>query len=111
MSDDLNLGKCCVCEREGPSVRNVMMLDRRSPVEGPGCWGCFQCGLPTAGAVAALCDECLARKLTPKFACVGPPENNQRVPIDSLEPFEHDMSKHFRDLPPWDVCDEEDSEL
>jgi hypothetical protein len=106
-ADDSNLGKCCICEREGPSVRNVVMLDRRSPVEGTGCWGCFVCGLPMAGAIAVLCDDCVAKEL--KLACIGPPENNERVPFRTLtEPFEHDMSKHLENDR---YCEEEDSEI
>ncbi len=93
------LGKCCNCECGGKSVRNIMMLDRRSPEPGDGCWGCFQCGLPMQGAVAVLCDACLifiqAAHVQPKYACLGAPEKNRRIPVEQLtEVFEHDMSKH-----------------
>src|SRR5579884_3074740 len=36
---DTDLGKCCVCETEGPTVCNVLMLPFRSPKPGIGCWG------------------------------------------------------------------------
>jgi len=89
------LGRCCHCEREGPSVRNILMLDVRSPEPGIGCWACLQCGLPPEGALAVLCDECLERGLKPKLACLGALPANRRIPIEQLTlPFEHDMSKH-----------------
>ena len=99
MSPDLKMGMCCICLMEHPTVRNVIMLDKRAIREGTGCWGCFQCGLPMAGAIAVLCDDCLAEyqedRVKIALACVGAPKDNQRVPLSTLtEPFEHDMSKH-----------------
>jgi len=92
--DTPDLGTCCGCGGS-INVRNIIMLDKRATVEGFG-WGCFQCGLPMAGAVAVLCDACLGI-LEPKFACVGYPSENKRVPVEELtEAFEHDMSKHPR---------------
>lgn len=78
------------------------MLDLRIPVQHrslPGGWGCFQCGLPLEGAIAVLCDGCLEKQgdnSTPiRFACIGYPAQNQRIPIAELtEAFEHDMNKH-----------------
>lgn len=95
---DLNLGMCCICLEAHPTVRNVIMLDVRGPEPGAG-WGCFQCGLPMAGAIAVLCDNCLVEHSENgrpiSLACAGHPSRNQRVPLASLtEPFEHDMSKH-----------------
>jgi hypothetical protein len=94
--DNLKLGRCCACEGEDETVRNIIMLDRRSPEPGIGCWGCLQCGLPTAGAVAVVCDHCLETKAEILFACLGAPADNRRIPIGELppEPFDHDMSKH-----------------
>jgi len=90
-----SLGRCCHCEREGPTVRNIVMLPLRSPEPGSGRWGCLECGLPIEGALAVVCDECLERGLKPKLACLGPPAANRRIPIEQLtERFEHDMSKH-----------------
>jgi hypothetical protein len=94
-----DLGSCCCCGKTGPSVRNVMMLKVKAPVAGRG-WGCFVCGLPSDGAVAVLCDECLGDKPEGsqpdiKFACIGYPQENQRVPLDQLtEPFDHIISRH-----------------
>lgn len=96
-AEEPSLGRCCHCEREGPGVRvrSFVLLGVRSPKPGDGCWGCLQCGLPMAGAIAVLCDECLEHGLPAKLACLGPPGANRRVPIEQLtELFEHDMSKH-----------------
>jgi hypothetical protein len=92
-----DLGGCCVCGKHGPSVRNIVMLDKRHPAPIPksGCWGCFQCGLPSEGAVAVVCDRCLDAKRKLREACIGPPGDNVRIAIELLTvPFEHDISKH-----------------
>lgn len=89
--DELNLGACCACGQIKPDVRNVMMLDYRAPVPGTG-WGCIVCGLPTDGAVAVLCDECLLTHAEIKFVYSG---KNNRVSISNLkDEFHHDRSKH-----------------
>jgi len=76
-------------------VRNLVQIDRRSPAPGVGCWGCVVCGLPAAGALAVLCDECLERRRPALYACVGAPCENHRVPRAELtERFEHDLAKH-----------------
>src|SRR5947209_3057090 len=94
-----NFGMCCMCLMEHPTVRNLIVLDVRAPKPGNGCWGCLRCGLPSEGAVAVLCDNCMEEHRTFGRAiglvCSGPPGENQRVPRSSLtEPFMHDMSKH-----------------
>ena len=94
-----NLGKCCGCEAEGPSVRNVVMLGRRSPEPGNGCWGCLQCGLPQAGAVAVFCDDCLEQSRPTLTFCLGYPSENRRAPVDLLtEDFQHDMRHHADEI-------------
>ena len=86
---EIDLGPCCVCETT-QGVRNLLMLEKRSPVAGQG-WGCFTCGLASDGATAVLCDECLRKPL--KFACRG--HGKGRIPIDLLEGYHlHDLSKH-----------------
>lgn len=92
------LGPCCVCERVGPSVRNVLMLSKRSPIPGRG-WGCFACGLPEDGASAVLCDACMPTDGEPmpelRFACRGYPDTDGRVPYAELEgEFHHDRRFH-----------------
>lgn len=90
------LGSCCNCGREDNTVRNIVMLDMKSPEPGIGCWGCVICNLPQAGATAVLCDACLASSNAhPQRIVLGSPANNRRMPISNLtEPFEHDMTKH-----------------
>lgn len=94
-----DLGSCCVCGKTGPTVRNVLMLKFKAPQPGKG-WGCFVCGLKNDGAVAVVCDECLGdpdagSKVDIKFACVGYPQDNQRISLDQLaEPFDHNMARH-----------------
>ena len=98
-----SLGKCCICETENESVRNLITLDKKIPDESlRGGWGCFVCGLPAHGAVAVLCDECLNLEIESgkepmevKFACIGYPKENRRVEIEKLTTdFRHDLSKH-----------------
>ena len=90
------LGSCCNCGRQGESVRNIIFVDMRSPEPGIGCWGCLVCDLEQAGAVAVLCDECLATsKGVPLNVCLGSPADNRRLPRSELtEPFDHDLAKH-----------------
>jgi hypothetical protein len=94
---DLNLGPCCVCEKTGPDVRNIIMLNQLAPTPGKG-WGCFVCGLPQNGAIAVVCDDCLERlgqDLELKFACRGYPGKDGRVPIEALQgEIHHNELKH-----------------
>jgi hypothetical protein len=77
----------------------VITLDLKSPEPGIGCWGCLTCGLPQAGAVAVLCDECLKKSNGyPTRACLGSPAENRRIAVTELTtPYGHDMSKHSED--------------
>lgn len=90
----MDLGPCCVCEKEGHDVRNIIMLPFEGPIPGRG-WGCFQCNLPANGASAVVCDDCLDRTDEIKFVNNGYPKDG-RIPIDQLErkPFDHDMKYH-----------------
>ena len=98
--ENTNLGKCCICEISGKTVRNLMTLHLKTlPDETKGGWGCFVCDLPPSGAVAVLCDVCLfeytADNTIIKFACLGYPGENRRIEIEKLtEVYEHDKSKH-----------------
>lgn len=92
--DNPDLGPCCVCEVEGAQVRNIIMLNKLSPIPGKG-WGCFACGLPQNGAVAVVCDDCLDHGRELKFACRGYPGEDGRVPIEELVgEFDHNVLKH-----------------
>src|SRR5260370_14632278 len=97
MTDDRDLGPCCVCETR-VGVTNIMMLDRRAPVPGTG-WGCVVCGLPADGAVAVLCDGCLElveAGAMPIFVCSGYAKDGVRVPVTELSgvPFVHNEAAH-----------------
>jgi hypothetical protein len=95
----LNFGRCCACECEGAQVRNIVLIELRSPEPGEGCWGCLTCGLPTAGAVAVLCDDCVVAHNEPSLVCLGPPAANRRLPLDLLtERFAHDPAKHWEEM-------------
>lgn len=90
-----NLGPCCVCQKTGDDVRNIIMLHKKAPIPGRG-WGCLQCGLPQDGATVVLCDLCFESKAKPSYACTGYPASDGRVPIQALsdEAFNHDLTKH-----------------
>ncbi len=91
------LGTCCACGGK-KAVRNIYTLHKLAPTPGKG-WGCFQCGRPQDGAVAVVCDACHDNKTPLKFACVGYPGTDGRIPIEQLEgTFEHDMSQHFEEM-------------
>lgn len=92
---DPDLGPCCSCEKTGPDVRNILMLNLESPTPGRG-WGCLVCDLPQNGDVAVVCDACLDAESELRFACRGYPGQDGRVPIEELiTPFKHDESRHF----------------
>jgi hypothetical protein len=98
MSEEPNLGPCCACGKEGPDVRNIVMLDKLAPIPGKG-WGCFVCGLPNDGAVAVLCDRCLEQEREPIMACRGYPGIDGRVPIEDITgDFRHNMALHSADI-------------
>lgn len=89
-----NLGACCGCGAVD-GVRNLVMLTVRAATPGYG-WGCLVCGLPSDGAVAVLCDDCM-RHDPPRieYAVDGPVSLGRRLPLERLtEPYDHDLSKH-----------------
>jgi len=92
MVDEL-IGPCCACGLTR-NVRNVIMLDKRAPIAGTG-WGCVVCGLPSDGAVAVVCDDCLDEEAPLKFICKGYASQGDRAPIETAtEPFGHDLALH-----------------
>ena len=99
MDDDLDLGPCCACGKEGPEVRHIVCLHQRSPTPGKG-WGCLVCQLPPDGAVAVLCDDCLESEAEIVDVCVGRPGTDGRMPLRELsdEPFTHNLLYHLDDL-------------
>ena len=91
----LCLGTCCACGGTR-RVRNILMLRVESPTPGKG-WGCCQCGQPSNGAIAVMCDACLERHAQLRFIVVGYPANNERLPFTEVKrrkAFDHDYSKH-----------------
>ena len=88
-------GRCCGCFVDNITVRNFVMMQFETPLQGTG-WGCFKCDLPMNGAVSVLCDECIDMGQEPLFICLGHPENDMREPIAALDtdPHKHDMSRH-----------------
>jgi hypothetical protein len=92
--EQIDLGPCCFCGKEGPTVRNLLMLHRKAPVAGTG-WGCLVCGLPSDGAVSVLCDDCIENGKEPRFAIADYAPRKLRVPIEQLtEIFDHHRDKH-----------------
>lgn len=90
-----DLGPCCICEKTGKDVRNIIYIDRKGPVPDKG-WGCVQCGLPFDGATAVICDNCFESKAAPRYVCTGYPAIDGQTPIEELsdELFTHDLTKH-----------------
>lgn len=88
------LGNCCACG-ERRSIHNLIMLPRRAPVPGTG-WGCHRCKLPEDGALAVLCDECIAAARPILYICNGWPYKNERILITELspEPYPHNFLYH-----------------
>lgn len=94
--------KCCICELDESSARNILMLNKKMPEnETKGGWGCFTCHLPVKGAIAVLCDSCADKHRAGepvKFACLGAPGENRRISVEELtEDFRHDLTKHTED--------------
>jgi hypothetical protein len=98
--DGSALGPCCGCGEEGPTVRNILMLEQKSPIAGHG-WGCVVCGLPPDGATAVLCDDCLAQEAELIWACRGYAATEGRVGIESLTgQHRHDPGAHGLEAAP-----------
>jgi len=87
-------GPCCACEQEDGRVRNVLFLPKKGLVPGSG-WGCLTCRLPTDGALAVLCDACLAQKKPIRFAVSSRADKKGRVPIEELQgEYKHNLLLH-----------------
>jgi len=90
------IGPCCACGQAGPSVRNFVFLERKTPYAGTG-WGCLVCDLPADGAVAVICDRCAAANTPPVTAIAGPIQSGRRIPVAELiaMPYHrHDHHQH-----------------
>jgi hypothetical protein len=94
MSDHKGLGTCCACGKEGADVKNFIILDKRAPVPGTG-WGCMVCHKPMDGALAVVCDGCLAKKAPVKWVIYGQVWKGERVSIETVKAaFYHDLRCH-----------------
>ena len=92
----LDIGRCCACQMRGASVRNVLFLDVFAPVSGTG-WGCSVCALPRDGAVAALCDACMAAGADVTEVVNGSLTGGERMPYRECRGhFAHVMQCHLR---------------
>src|SRR5882724_8298573 len=88
------LGACCACGLTGPEVGNLWYLPQKAPIAGHG-WGCMVCGLPLDGAMAVLCDDCVAQGAELMWACRGYPGSEGRVGIETLSgEHRHDPAFH-----------------
>lgn len=92
------LGPCCCCGTESGAIRTLAQLDFEAPTGFNG-WGCVQCGAPSRGAIAVLCDACARpdNDAPLRFICGGTyVADGQRVPLEGYErrPFGHELSKH-----------------
>ena len=88
-----DLGDCCACGRGGKSVKNLVALEYQTLTPGKG-WGCVVCNIPSDGAIAVVCDDCLERLLKNeniiKHAIYGYATEKKRCDIKTLkEPFRH----------------------
>lgn len=92
MTGDFNLGRCCACGGSDDVV-NAVCLPHKTPYAWG--WGCACCGLPDQGAIAVLCDDCIAAEAPIREFVKGPVAENERAPIEELtEAWEHDLSQH-----------------
>lgn len=101
-ADDVQLsGPCCACRRN-LFLRHVILMGFRGPVPGRG-WGCQVCGLPENGAIAVVCDECMALDAPIVDVCSGWAADGGRVEAGPLRclVWQHDPAVH--------VIDESDS--
>ncbi|MBD1864198.1 MULTISPECIES: hypothetical protein [Trichocoleus] len=93
-----DFGACCACRQEGSTVRNFVSLTKRALVPGTG-WGCIVCNLPSDGALAVICDECLAKSAEIQDTCHGYAATKERSPLAALtEDFDHDHALHEAEI-------------
>ena len=101
------LGSARVAWRRS-SASTGSICGARAPVPGTG-WGCVVCRQPNDGAMAIVCDECLAGKRPYQFAIRGFAADRQRIPIGELAgSFGHNLDYHrdepdvgFTNIPDW----------
>lgn len=89
-----DFGPCCACLCSDKPALGVVMLPLRAGIPGTG-WGCVSCNLPQDGAVAVMCESCIAGKSALQMVCEGFVTEKGRRPISDLssEPFDHTKPK------------------
>lgn len=90
-------GPCCACRREDVRLRNVVCMTFRAPVGALGKgWGCVVCAIPTDGALAVVCDECMTAKRPIVDVCAGYARDPERTPAEPLRaiPWSHIRAFH-----------------
>jgi hypothetical protein len=90
----IDLGPCCACGRADRQARTLIALAYRAPQKGTG-WGCVVCHLPSDGALAVVCDPCLAIDAPIVEVCDGYATGKKRLNrIFVTEPFDHKAIPH-----------------
>lgn len=90
----IDLGACCACGKLDETVRNLIMLPEMAPVAGTG-WGCSVCGLGADGAMAVVCDSCLANNAEIHDVIRGYATDCLRMKrCELVGMHEHDPEKH-----------------
>jgi len=93
-----SFGTCCACGEKTGDVWNFIALPVRAPEPGTG-WGCMICKLPMNGALAVVCDKCLAENKEIKWVIKGPVWLGGRIEKKYLVlPFDHKPGKHEQKL-------------
>lgn len=97
MDEQLNLGPCCCCGKDGADMRNIVSLPYTVPESIGAGWGCMVCGLPLDGACYVACDACIEASTPPVEIVFGKIADKRRMslpPKSIRRPFEHDVTKH-----------------
>lgn len=89
-------GCCCACGRIVSDLQNLLMMPFRAPEGFPG-WGCVTCGLPSAGAIAVVCNACVDRGAEPQMIAGGRYAlEGKRIKLQGFAriPHDHDLKRH-----------------
>jgi len=103
--DEVELtGPCCACRRVFVYLRHVVCMTFRAP-EGAldKGWGCVVCAIPSHGALAVVCDECMNAQRPILDVCADYVRNPARALVtDELRaiPWVHIQASHEADE--WD---------
>lgn len=94
------VGSCCACRREDVRLRNVVCMTFRAPSGALGKgWGCVVCAIPADGAIAVVCDECMAAERPIVDVCAGYARDPERTPAEPLRPIPWSHIRAFHRTP------------